>query len=156
AATIGSVVREFRSSLPSAALYVYDNNSNDATMDSARAAGAVVRQEPLQGKGNVVRRMFADVEADIYVLVDGDATYDATSAPRLVDHLTSNGLDMANCARVPTGDDAYRPGHLIGNRLLTWLVAKIFGNRLGDMLSGYRVLSRRFVKSFPALSTGFE
>jgi hypothetical protein len=100
--------------------------------------------------------MFADVEADIYVMVDGDGTYDAEAAPRLIGHLLLNGLDMVNCARVPVGDGAYRPGHILGNRLLTGLVARVFGNRLTDMLSGYRVMSRRFVKSFPALSTGFE
>jgi hypothetical protein len=108
------------------------------------------------GKGNVVRRMLADIEADIYIMVDGDGTYDAASAPRLIDHLLLNGLDMVNCARVPADDGAWRPGHALGNRLLTWLVAQVFGNRLRDMLSGYRVMTRRFVKSFPALSTGFE
>jgi hypothetical protein len=110
----------------------------------------------LRGKGNVVRRMFADVEADIYILVDGDDTYDAASAPKLIDHLRANDLDMLNCARIATGQSAFRPGHVLGNRVLTWLVAQVFGNRLRDMLSGYRVLSRRFVKSFPALSSGFE
>jgi glycosyltransferase involved in cell wall biosynthesis len=156
AAAIADVVRSFHQHLPGAAIHVYDNASTDATAEVARLAGATVRCEPLRGKGNVVRRMFADVEADIYVLVDGDDTYDATSAPALIEHLRGNGLDMVNCARVATRDDAFRPGHVFGNWVLTWLVAQVFGNRLRDMLSGYRVLSRRFVKSFPALSSGFE
>ncbi len=156
AATVRTVVQEFRTHLPQAAIYVYDNCSTDGTAEIAREAGARVYREPIKGKGNVVRRMFADVNADIYVLVDGDSTYDAASAPRLVKHLIDDGLDMVNCARMPTGDGAYRPGHLLGNRALTWLVAWVFGNRLSDMLSGYKVLSRRFVKTFPALSTGFE
>jgi len=156
AAAVGSVVRDFRAWLPDAAIYVYDNCSTDGTAEVAREAGARVRHEPMKGKGNVVRRMFADIDADIYVLVDGDATYDAASAPRLIAHLVQNGLDMVNCARTPSGNGAYRPGHLLGNRVLTWLVAQVFGNRLRDMLSGYKVLSRRFVKTFPALSTGFE
>ena len=155
-ASVGEVVRGFRRHLPAATVYVYDNASSDRTAEVAREAGAVVRSEPLLGKGNVVRRMFADVEADVYVIVDGDGTYDASAAPRLVDHLLRNGLDMVNCARVPADQSAYRPGHLLGNRVLTALVARVFGNRLTDMLSGYRVMSRRFVKSFPALSTGFE
>ena len=120
------------------------------------AAGAEVRAEPLRGKGNVVRRMFADIDADIYVMVDGDGTYDAASAPRLISEMRSRDLDMVNCARIPVADAAYRAGHKLGNRVLTGLVARVFGNRLSDMLSGYRALSHRFVKSFPALSTGFE
>ncbi len=156
AAWIARVVRDFRSHLPAAAIYVYDNASTDDTAQLARAAGAHVRAEPLPGKGNVVRRMFADIEADIYLIVDGDGTYDAAKAPQLVEHLVSNSLDMVNCARIPAGDGAYRPGHRFGNRLLTGLVASVFGNQLTDMLSGYRVMTRRFVKSFPALSTGFE
>jgi hypothetical protein len=155
-AAIAAVVSDFRRALPEAIIYVYDNNSTDRTVEIARAAGAVVRCEPLQGKGNVVRRMFADIEADIYVLVDGDDTYDAASAPALVGGLLSRQLDMVNGARVTGIEAAYRPGHRFGNVLLTSLVARIFGNRIGDMLSGYRVLSRRFVKSFPALSSGFE
>ncbi len=156
AAAIGDVVRSFRKHLPAAAIYVYDNASSDNTAEIAREAGAIVRREPLVGKGNVVRRMFADIEADIYVMVDGDNTYDPAIAPRLIEHLVTDGLDMVNCARQPVGDGVYRPGHRLGNRLLTGLVARVFGNRLTDMLSGYRVMSRRFVKSFPALSTGFE
>lgn len=155
-AAIAGVVRDFRQYLPTSTIYVYDNASTDETAQVARDAGALVYREPLPGKGNVVRRMFADVEADIYVIVDGDGTYDASSAPRLVSYLVTNGLDMVNCARVSSLAGAYRPGHRLGNRLLTGLVARVFGNRLSDMLSGYRVMSRRFVKSFPALSTGFE
>jgi glycosyltransferase involved in cell wall biosynthesis len=155
-AAVAAVVRGFRTHLPHAAVYVYDNASTDDTADVARKAGAIVRSEPLKGKGNVVRRMFADVEADVYILVDGDDTYDAASAPRLVAYLLENELDMVNCARVATREAAFRPGHVFGNRMLTGLVARIFGNRLSDMLSGYRALSRRLVKSFPVLSTGFE
>jgi hypothetical protein len=153
---IGRVVAGFRSSLPQASIFVYDNNSTDETCEVARKAGAIVRREPLQGKGNVVRRMFADIEADIYVLVDGDDTYDASTAPRMVERLQSEGLDMVNCARQESSASAFRRGHRLGNRALTGLVSQIFGNRLGDMLSGYRAFSRRFVKSFPALATGFE
>jgi glycosyltransferase involved in cell wall biosynthesis len=156
AATIGAVVTDFRRTLPGAAVYVYDNNSTDDTRRIAAAAGATVRTEPLQGKGNVVRRMFADVEADAYVLVDGDGTYDAASATDMVGLLLRESLDLVNGARVATTGSAYRLGHAFGNKLLTSAVAMIFGNRIRDMLSGYRVLSRRFVKSFPALATGFE
>jgi glycosyltransferase involved in cell wall biosynthesis len=154
--TIGKVVADFRAVLPSAAIFVYDNNSTDRTANIAAAAGAVVRREPQQGKGHVVRRMFADVEADIYVFVDGDGTYDARAVPQLVDTLVTEHLDMVNARRVDSGGSAYRPGHRFGNRLLTGIVARLFGARFGDMLSGYRAFSRRFVKSFPALSTGFE
>jgi glycosyltransferase involved in cell wall biosynthesis len=155
-ATIGDVVRDFRRSLPGATIYVYDNNSTDSTKAVAAAAGATVRSEPLQGKGHVVRRMFADIEAEVYVLVDGDGTYDAPSARTMVERLLGDSLDMVNGARVAVTDSAYRFGHAFGNKLLTGAVAFIFGNRIRDMLSGYRVLSRRFVKSFPALATGFE
>jgi glycosyltransferase involved in cell wall biosynthesis len=155
-AFVGKVVADFRAALSKATVYVYDNASTDRTSDAARAAGAVVRREPLKGKGNVVRRMFADVEADIYVLVDGDATYHAASAPIMVQKLQSDLLDMVNGARVTQDAAAYRPGHRLGNRILTGIVALVFGNRIQDMLSGFRVFSRRFVKSFPALSTGFE
>jgi len=155
-ATISAVVRDFRAALPGATIYVYDNNSKDRTVELAREAGAVVRTEPLQGKGNVVRRMFADVEADVYLLVDGDDTYHAPSAPLLISKMVSEQLDMVNGARVTDIVAAYRPGHRFGNMMLTGIVARIFGNRVADMLSGYRVFSRRFVKSFPALSGGFE
>lgn len=150
------VVAAFRAALPQAAIHVYDNNSSDRTAEVARAAGALVRRERLQGKGHVVRRMFADIEADLYVLVDGDDTYDAASAPRMCRLLVEEQLDMVNGARVAGGAAAYRPGHRFGNRLLTGVVAGIFGARIADMLSGYRVFSRRFVKSFPALAAGFE
>jgi glycosyltransferase involved in cell wall biosynthesis len=152
-----SVVQGFRAALPAAVIYVYDNNSVDDTRRLARAAGAVVRTEPLQGKGNVVRRMFADIDADIYVMVDGDGTYDAASAPGMIARLIEERLDMVVGGRLDSGGaDAFRAGHHFGNRLLTGTVARIFGDRFGDMLSGYRVFSRRFVKSFPAVSAGFE
>jgi glycosyltransferase involved in cell wall biosynthesis len=153
---IPKVVAEFRSALPDATVYVYDNNSTDGTMAAARAAGAVVRRELLQGKGHVVRRMFADVDADIYVLVDGDDTYDAAAAPDMLRLMRQDGLDMVIGTRVTDIKGAYRPGHRLGNLVLTGMVRAIFGNRITDMLSGYRVFSRRFVRSFPALATGFE
>ncbi len=157
AATIARVVAEFRAALSHADIYVYDNNSTDTTAQAARAAGAETRCEPQQGKGNVVRRMFADIEADVYVLVDGDATYDPASAPDMIHRLIEQNLDMVVGKRRPDGAaGAYRAGHEFGNRLLTGVVAWTFGGRFEDMLSGYRVLSRRFVKSFPALATGFE
>jgi glycosyltransferase involved in cell wall biosynthesis len=156
AEAIGAVVEQFRTALPAATIYVYDNNSTDGTRERAARAGAIVRTETFQGKGNVVRRMFADIEAEVYVLVDGDGTYDAGSAARMVEHLLSNSLDMVNGARVAVSSAAYRPGHVLGNKMLTGAVALIFGDRLSDMLSGYRVFSRRFVKSFPALASGFE
>lgn len=154
--TIAKVIKDFRCALSDADVYVYDNNSADRTAEIARSAGAAVYREPLQGKGNVVRRMFADVEADIYVLVDGDDTYDAASAPKLIAALLEQNLDMVNGLRVPEEKEAYRIGHRFGNRLLTGTVGKLFGDRFLDMLSGYRVFSRRFVKSFPALASGFE
>ena len=153
---ITAVVRDFRAALPDAAIYVYDNNSKDGTVAAARAAGAIVRSETLQGKGHVIRRMFADIEADLYVLVDGDDTYDAAAAPAMVQRAMQDGLDMVNGMRVTDIQAAYRPGHRLGNQVLTGIVRGIFGNRVSDMLSGYRVFSRRFVKSFPALSSGFE
>lgn len=156
AEAIAQVIADFQAALPAAAIYVYDNNSSDDTRAHAVQAGAIVRSETLQGKGNVVRRMFADIEAEVYVLVDGDGTYDAASATQMVEHLLANSLDMVNGARLATTDRAYRPGHMFGNKLLTGTVAAIFGSRIRDMLSGYRVFSRRFVKSFPALATGFE
>jgi glycosyltransferase involved in cell wall biosynthesis len=156
AVTIEAVVRDFRKYLPEATIYVYDNNSKDGTAEIAAAAGAVVRTELRQGKGHVMRRMFADIDADIYVMVDGDNTYDAASAPALVAKLREGPLDLVNGARVDTAVAAYRPGHRFGNWLLTSLVTNIFGTASKDMLSGYKAMSKRFVKSFPALSTGFE
>ncbi len=155
-AAIGKVVSDFHQALPDAIVYVYDNNSTDHTMLEARAAGAVVRCERLQGKGHVVRRMFADIDADVYILVDGDDTYDANAAPAMLNMLVERQLDMVNAARYGTATEAYRPGHQMGNALLTGLVIWAFGSGISDMLSGYRVFSRRFVKSFPALSLGFE
>ncbi|MDJ0943882.1 MAG: glycosyltransferase family 2 protein [Kiloniellales bacterium] len=155
-AAIAKVVEDFRDALPGAEIYVYDNNSTDRTGEAAAAAGAIVRREPLAGKGNVVRRMFADVEADIYIMVDGDDTYDAGAAPAMVDRLIEEQLDLVNGQRVTSIKKAYRPGHRFGNLLLTGLVAAIFGKRIDDMLSGYKVMSRRFVKSIPLLSSGFE
>ena len=156
AATIATVVRSFKAVVPAADIYVYDNNSTDQTMSLAEAAGATVRREPLQGKGNVVRRMFADVEADVYVMVDGDSTYDAAHTQNMIGLLTAEKLDMVVATRVARDNGAYRHGHRFGNKLLTKAVANLFGNRFTDMLSGYRVFSRRFVKSFPAMSRGFE
>ena len=156
ATTIEAVVRDFRNALPACVVYVFDNNSADDTIELARKAGAIVREEHMQGKGHVVRRMFADIEADVYVLVDGDDTYEAEAAPELVGRLLNEGLDMVTAKRVHESSAAYRPGHVFGNRALTSLVGGIFGNRVSDVLSGYRVLSRRFVKSFPVLSRGFE
>ena len=155
-ATVAKVVDDFRRHLPDAQIFVYDNNSTDRTVERALAAGAVVRFERLQGKGNVIRRMFADIEADLYVMVDGDATYDAGAAPEMIRLLVDNQLDMVNGARITDIKEAYRLGHRFGNRLLTGIVAWTFGNRLKDMLSGYRVFSRRYVKSFPSLSSGFD
>ena len=154
--TIGKVVADFRAALPDATIYVYDNNSRDNTIDVAQRAGAVVRKELRQGKGNVVRRMFADIEADVYVLVDGDDTYDASASEVLVKRLVEERLDFVNAMRVSAAKDAYRAGHRFGNWLLTGLVRQIFGRQFNDMLSGYKILSRRFVKSFPAMSSGFE
>ena len=154
--TVGKTVAGFREALPLATIYVYDNNSTDRTVDVARAAGAVVRNEPRQGKGNVVRRMFADVDADVFVLVDGDATYEAQAAPRMVRRAIDESLDFVNGARVSKSMDAYRRGHRFGNYVLTALVQDIFGPQFTDMLSGYKVFSRRYVKSFPAMSRGFE
>lgn len=156
AATIASVIEQFRASLPDAQIYVYDNNSRDGTAETAERAGAIVRRERRQGKGNVVRRMFSDVEADIYLLVDGDATYDAAAAPALISELCAGPYDKVNASRRHERPDAYRPGHVFGNKMLSGLVGRIFGASSTDMLSGYKVLSRRFVKSFPATSNGFE
>lgn len=153
---IGAVVRDFRTALPEATIFVFDNNSRDRTVEIAREAGAIVHQVPLQGKGNVVRRMFADVDADAYVLVDGDDTYHAASAQAMVARLFAENLDMVVSRRVTDETAAYRPGHRFGNWVLTEFVARLFGRAFTDILSGYRVFSRRFVKSFPALATGFE
>lgn len=155
-AAVATVVADFRKALPGAEIYVYDNNSRDNTAAVAREAGAIVRSERRQGKGHVVRRMFADVEADIYVLVDGDATYDAPSAPRMIDKLLEEHLDMVVGLRIDQSQAAYRLGHRTGNRMLTGFLSSTFGHAFKDILSGYRVFSRRFVKSFPVLSDGFE
>jgi glycosyltransferase involved in cell wall biosynthesis len=155
-AAIGQTVEAFRAALPGAAVFVYDNNSVDRTREVAAAAGAVVRRERMQGKGHVVRRMFADVEADVYVMADGDATYDASAAPAMVRKLVDEQLDMVVGARASEVQQAYRRGHRFGNKLLTTLLAQLFGRSFSDILSGYRIFSRRFVKSFPALSRGFE
>jgi glycosyltransferase involved in cell wall biosynthesis len=155
-AAIAKVVSDFRAALPAASVYVYDNNSTDRTAELARAAGALVRRETHQGKGNVVRRMFSDVDADLYVLVDGDATYDAASVGIMIEKLLKDRLDMVVAARVHHDHSAYRRGHQTGNRLLTGFVASVFRPSFTDVLSGYRVFSRRFVKSFPVLSRGFE
>lgn len=156
AAAIAGVVRDFARALPSARIFVFDNASSDDTAEQARQAGAHVRHVALPGKGNVVRRMFADVDADVYLMADGDYTYHAPSAPRLVNELLVRGLDMVVGTRVHQEAEAYRPGHRFGNRMLTGAVGTIFGGQFSDMLSGYRVFSRRFVKSFPAMSRGFE
>jgi glycosyltransferase involved in cell wall biosynthesis len=155
-AAIGATVAGFRAALPSATVYVYDNNSRDRTSEIAAEAGAVVRSEPQQGKGRVVRRMFADIDADIYVMADGDLTYDPKAAPAMVDLLLADGLDMVVGTRRHEGKDAYRGGHVLGNRVFTGLLSGLFGRSFTDIFSGYRVFSRRFVKSFPVLSSGFE
>lgn len=155
-AAIAKVVSDFAEALPGATIYVYDNNSTDQTAEVALAAGAELRFEPLPGKGNVVRRMFADIEADVFVMVDGDDTYDAAAAPAMVEKLVNEHLDLVNCRRQTNIRDAYRSGHRLGNRVLTGVISNIFGKRLNDILSGYKAMSRRFVKSMPLLSTGFE
>lgn len=156
AATIAKVVVDFRTALPGADIYVYDNNSCDSTAEIARAAGAIVRTETRQGKGHVVRRMFADIDADIYVMADGDATYDAAMAPTLVELLVKNHVDMVVGTRADVTRDAGRGGHAFGNKIFNTLYRQIFGRDFTDIFSGYRVFSRRFVKSFPAVSAGFE
>ena len=153
---IESTVAGFRAAIPGACVYVYDNNSVDRTIEVASEAGAIVRSERMQGKGSVVRRMFADVDADIYVMADGDATYDAASAPLLIKRMVDEQLDMVVGSRVHEAAEAYRRGHRFGNALLTGMLARLFGRSFTDILSGYRVFSRRFVKSFPSLSAGFE
>ncbi|MBV1704000.1 MAG: glycosyltransferase, partial [Hyphomicrobiales bacterium] len=156
AETIGAVVRDFRAALPGARIVVFDNRSADGTAEAARAAGAEVRYEPRKGKGNVVRRMFADLDAEDYVMADGDGTYDASGAPRLVAAIRDARADMAVGARAGVRDDAHRAGHALGNALFNRLFGALFGDGAGDVFSGYRAFSRRFVKSFPALSNGFE
>src|SRR5215475_5871158 len=155
-AAVATVIADFRKALPAADIFVYDNNSRDRTVAVAREVGAEVRSERRQGKGHVVRRMFADVDADVYVLVDGDATYDAPSAPRMIEKLVREHLDMVVGLRADREQAAYRPGHRLGNRMLTGFLSSVFGQAFKDILSGYRVFSRRFVKSFPVLSDGFE
>ncbi|HET9458874.1 MAG TPA: glycosyltransferase family 2 protein [Sphingomicrobium sp.] len=155
-ATIGATVEGFSKALPDAQVYVYDNNSADRTREVAARAGAVVRSERQQGKGHVVRRMFADIDADVYVMADGDLTYDPAAAPQMVSMLLEEGLDMVVGTRRHEAKDAYRGGHVVGNRLFTGLLARLFGRSFNDIFSGYRVFSRRFVKSFPVLSSGFE
>lgn len=155
-AAIAQTVAAFRAALPQAAIYVYDNNSSDRTRELAAAAGAIVRTERMQGKGHVVRRMFADVEADIYVMADGDATYEAAAAPALVARLVDDRFDMVVGARQSEVEAAYRRGHRLGNRLFTGLLSRLFGRSFSDIFSGYRIFSRRFAKSFPALARGFE
>jgi len=156
ATAIAQTIAGFRAALPDAVIYVYDNNSMDDTRAVAATAGAVVRSEKMQGKGNVVRRMFADVDADVYVMADGDATYDAAVAPALVKQLLDDNLDMVVGARKSEVEAAYRRGHKLGNAMLTGMLTQLFGRSFSDILSGYRVFSRRFVKSFPVLSSGFE
>ena len=155
AAAIHQVVTDFKAALPQATVYVYDNNSTDDTIAVANAAGAVVRTEKMRGKGNVVRRMYADIEADVYVLVDGDDTYEAEAAGPMVERLWTEQLDMINGQRITDIAAAYRAGHKLGNVVLTGIVRKIFGDPIHDMLSGYRIMSRRFVKSFPTIASGF-
>lgn len=154
--TVANIVRDFNVCLPDAPVYVFDNNSSDNTVAVARAAGAIVRTVHQQGKGNVIRRMFADIDADIYIMVDGDDTYDASVAPQLAEKLVVEGLDMLVGTRVTQEQEAYRFGHRFGNKMLTGFVAAVFGNTFTDMLSGYRVFSRRYAKSFAAHSAGFE
>ncbi|MEO7240345.1 MAG: glycosyltransferase [Sphingomicrobium sp.] len=155
-AAIAATVAGFRAALPSATIYVYDNNSSDRTCAVAREAGAIVRGERQQGKGHVVRRMFADIDADIYVMADGDLTYDPQAAPAMVRQLIAEQLDMVVGTRVHDAKSAYRGGHVIGNRLFTGLLSGLFGRSFSDIFSGFRIFSRRFVKSFPVLSSGFE
>ena len=155
-AAIAQTVAGFRAALPDAAIYVYDNNSTDRTREVAAQAGATVRGERQQGKGHVVRRMFADIDADIYIMADGDLTYDPKAAPAMIDQLIAEQLDMVVGTRLHDAKSAYRGGHVLGNRLFTSLLSGLFGRSFSDIFSGYRVFSRRFVKSFPVLSSGFE
>jgi glycosyltransferase involved in cell wall biosynthesis len=155
-AAIAATVAGFKAALPGATIYVYDNNSRDRTREIAAKAGAIVRTERQQGKGHVVRRMFADIDADVYVMADGDLTYDPKAAPAMVDILIGDQLDMVVGTRKHEEKDAYRGGHVLGNKVFTGLLSGLFGRSFSDIFSGYRVFSRRFVKSFPVLSSGFE
>lgn len=155
-AAVGQVVRDLRAAVPGMDIYVYDNRSTDRTVEVALQAGAIVRREEVKGKGNVVRRAFADIEADVYLLIDGDDTYDASAAPRMIETLLSGPYDHVLGVRKQTTESAYRPGHSAGNKMFNKLVTKVFGTPVTDMLSGYRIFSRRFVKSFPAVSREFE
>lgn len=155
-AAVAATVAGFRAALPDATIYVYDNNSKDRTREVAAEAGAVVRTERQQGKGHVVMRMFADVDADVYVMADGDLTYDPQAAPTMVDMLLAEQLDMVVGTRKHEEKSAYRGGHVLGNRIFTGLLSRLFGRSFSDIFSGYRVFSRRFVKSFPVISSGFE
>ena len=155
-AAIAQTIAGFREHLPGATIYVFDNNSKDRTVEVARAAGAVVRSVLLQGKGNVVRRMFADIDADVYVMADGDLTYDPSAAPEMVRRLWDEQLDMVVGTRHHEEEEAYRGGHVLGNKAFTGLLAWLFGRSFSDIFSGYRAFSRRYAKSFPALSEGFE
>tara|TARA_B110000008_G_C16964764_1_gene561519 strand:- start:2171 stop:3112 length:942 start_codon:yes stop_codon:yes gene_type:complete len=154
--TIKKVISDFKSALPQASIYVYDNASQDSTSSVASLAGAVVFEEPNKGKGNVIRRMFADLESDIFIMVDGDATYDASMAPKMIDELVQNNLDIVIGTRTASDRGAYRSGHVLGNKAITGAVSFIFKGGFTDMLSGYRAMSRRFVKTFPIVSSGFE
>jgi len=153
--TIKKVVSDFCSALPNAIIYVYDNASSDLTSSVAKKAGALVFNEPNKGKGNVIRRMFSDLEADIFIMVDGDATYEASMAPKMIDELIENNLDIVIATRAASNSDAYRSGHVMGNKAITGAVSFIFKGGFTDMLSGYRVMSRRFVKTFPIFFNGF-
>lgn len=153
--TIGKVVQDFKKNLPNSTIYVYDNNSTDSTIEVASALGVIVRKEPTQGKGAVVRRMFREIDADYYIMVDGDDTYDASIANSMLELAINESLDLVNAVRIQESKDAYRSGHKLGNTILTGAVRKIFGNRVRDMLSGYKVFSRNFVKSFPVSEEGF-
>ena len=154
--SISKVVKDFRKNLPDAYIYVYDNNSTDKTADIAKKQGATVKFEKVRGKGNVVKRMFSDIEADIYIIVDGDSTYDATVSGYMIKLLIEKNLDMVVGIRKSTDKEAYRYGHVLGNKVLTWSVSKIFNSEFTDMLTGFRVMSKRFVKTFPLTSSGFE
>ncbi len=156
AVTIAKVVKDFQKSLPGCKVYVYDNNSTDETAKVAKEAGAIVGYETRAGKGNVIRRMFSQIEADIYVMVDGDDTYDASQAPELVEKLKERSADMVVAARAGATEKHERAGHAFGNRAFNVIYSMLFGRDFTDIFSGYRAFSRRFVKSFPALSAGFE